>query len=65
MLIMFFLFRNESDLKATLSRTNLEKVLEPTATEVVNKNRKACDAFADAVVEVFIDFIANPRGMKF
>ena len=41
MLIMFFLFRNESDLKAKLSRTNLEKFLEPTVTEVVNKNRKA------------------------
>ena len=64
MLIMFFLFRNESDLKAKLSRINLEKFLEPTVTEVVNKNRKAWEPFADAVNKAFIGFIANPRGVK-
>ena len=58
-----FFFRNESYLKATVSRTYSEKLLEPTVTEIVNKNRKACDPFADAVDEAFIDFIANPRGM--
>ena len=63
MLFMFFPFRNESDLKATVSRTYSQKLLEPTVTEVVNKNRKACEPFADAVDEAFIDFIANPRGM--
>ena len=63
MLFMFFSFRNESDLKATVSRTYSQKLLEPTVTEVVNKNRKACEPFADAVDEAFIDFIANPRGM--
>ena len=63
MLFVFFPFRNESDLKATLSRTCSEKLLEPTVAEIVNKNRKACEPFADAVDEAFIDFIANSRGM--
>ena len=63
MLFMFFPFRNESGLKATVSRTYSEKLLEQTVTETVNKNRKACELFADAVDEAFIDFIANPRGM--
>ena len=63
MSFMFFPFRNESYLKATVSRTYSEKLLEPTVTEIVNENRKACDPFADAVDEAFIDFIANPRGM--
>ena len=63
MLFMFFPFRNESDLKATVSRTYSEKLLEPTVTEIVNKNKKACEPFADAMDEAFIDFIANPRGM--
>ena len=60
---MFFPFRNESDLNATVSRTYSEKLLEPTVTEIVNKNRKACEPFADSVDEAFIDFIAKPRGM--
>ena len=60
---MFFPFRNESDLKATVSRTYSEKLLEPTVTKIVNKNRKAWEPFADAVNEAFIDFIANRRGM--
>ena len=63
MLFMFFPFRNESDLNATVSRTYSEKLLEPTVTKIVNKNRKACETFADAVDEAFIDFIGNPRGM--
>ena len=63
MLFMFFPFRNESDLKATVSRTYSEKLLEPTVTEIVNKNRKACEHFADAINEAFADFIANPRGL--
>ena len=63
MLFMFFPFRNESDLNATVSRTYSEKLLEPTVTKIVNKNRKACEPFADAVDEAFIDFIGNPRGM--
>ena len=63
MLFMFFPFRNESDLKATVSRTYSEKLLEPTVTEIVNKNRKTCEPLAYAVDEAFIDFIANPRGM--
>ena len=63
MLFMLFPFRNESDWKATVSRTYSEKLLEPTVTEIVNKNRKTCELFADAVDEAFIDFIANPRGM--
>ena len=62
-LFMFFPFRNESDLNATVSRTYSEKLLEPTVTEIVNKNRKACEPFADSVDEAFIDFIAKPRGM--
>ena len=40
MLFMFFPFRNESDLKATVSRTYSQKLLEPTVTEVVNKTEK-------------------------
>ena len=64
MLFMFFLFRNESDLKATVSRTYSDKLLEPTVIEIANKNRKACEPFADAVDEAFIDFIANPRRMN-
>ena len=60
---MFFPLRNESDLKATVSRTYSEKLLEPAVTEIVSKNRKACEPFADAVDEAFTDFIANPRGM--
>ena len=60
---MFFPFRNELDLKATVSRTYSENLLEPTVTEIVNKNRKTCEPFADAVDEAFIDFITNPRGM--
>ena len=63
MLFMFFPFRNESDLKATVSRTYSEKLLEPTVTEIVNKNRKTCEPLAYAVDEAFIDFVANPRGM--
>ena len=63
MLFMLFPFRNESDLKATVSRTYSEKLLEPTVTEIVNKNRKACEPFADAVDEAFIDFTANPCGV--
>ena len=63
MLFMFFPFRNKSDLKATVSRTCSEKLLEPTVTEIVNKNRKVCEPFADAVNEAFIDFVASPRGM--
>ena len=62
-LLMFFPFRNKSDLKATVSRTCSEKLLEPTVTEIVNKNRKVCEPFADAVNEAFIDFVASPRGM--
>ena len=64
MLFMFFPFRNESDLKAAVSRTYSEKLLEPTVIEIVNRNRKACEPFEDAVDEAFIDFIANPRGMN-
>ena len=64
MLFMFFLFRNESDLKATVSRTYPDKLLEPTVIEIANKNRKACEPFADAVDEAFIDFTANPRRMN-
>ena len=63
MLFVFFPFRNESDLKTTVSRTYSEKLLEPTVTEIVNKNRKVCEPFADAVDEAFIDFIVNPHGM--
>ena len=63
MLFMFLPFRNESDLKATVSRTYSEKLLEPTVTEIVNKNRKTCEPLAYAVDEAFIDFVANPRGM--
>ena len=63
MLFMFFPFRNKSDLKATVSRTYSEKLLEPTVTEIVNKNRKTCEPLAYAVDEAFIDFVANPRGM--
>ena len=63
MLFMFFPFINEPDLKVTVSRTYSEKLLEPTGTGSVNKNRKTCEPFADAVDEAFIDFIANPRGM--
>ena len=32
-------------------------------TKIANKNRKACEPFADAVDEEFIDFIANHHGM--
>ena len=60
---MFFPFRNELGLKATVARRYSENLLEPTATEIVNKSRKMCEPFADAVDEAFIDFIANPRGM--
>ena len=64
MLFMFFPFRNGSDLKAKVSRRRYsEKLLGPTVTEIVNKNRKACEPFANAVDEAFVDFIANPRGM--
>ena len=63
MLFIFFPFRNESDLKAAVSGTYLEKLLEPSVTETVHKNRRACEPFADAVNEAFINFIANPRGM--
>ena len=34
-----------------MPRTYSEKLLEPTVTEIVNKNRKACEPFADAVDE--------------
>ena len=37
MLFMFFPFRNESDLKATVSGIYMEKLLEPSVTETVNK----------------------------
>ena len=63
MLFMFFPFRDESELKVTVSRTHSQKLLEPTVTEIINKNRKACEHFSDAVDEAFIDFIANHRGM--
>ena len=61
---MFFPFRNESDLKATVSRTYSEKLLEATVTEIVNKDRKVCQPFAETADEAFINFIANPRGMN-
>ena len=64
MFFTLFPFRNESDLKATVSGTYSEKLLEPSVTETVNKNRRACGSFADAVDEAFTDFIANPRGMN-
>ena len=59
MLFIFFPFRNESDLKAAVSGTYLEKLLEPSVTETVHKNRRACEPFADAMDEAFINFIAN------
>ena len=63
MLFMFFPFKNESDLKAAVSGTYSEKLLEPSVTETVHKNRRACEPFADVVNEAFINFIANPCGM--
>ena len=61
--LMFFPFINESYLRAAVSGTYLEKLLESSVTETVHKNRRACDPFADAVDEAFINFIANPQGM--
>ena len=49
MCITCFSFRNESDLRVTVSATYSEKLLELSVTEADNKNRRAFEPFADAL----------------
>ena len=63
LLIMFYPFRNESELNATASGTYAEKLAQPEVLDIVNRNKMLCEPYGDVVDEAFINFSTAPRGL--
>ena len=63
LLFMFYPFRNERDLNATLSKTFAEKLLERGVMETINRNKKVCEPYGEVVDEAFICFNENARNL--
>ena len=60
---MFFPFREEHELNNTPSGTYTEKLSHPGVLETINRNKRLCEPFGDAVEEAFVQFANNPRGL--
>ena len=56
---MFYPFRDEGELNATVSGTYSEKLSEPGILDTVNRNKRQCEPYGDIVDEAFVNFNLN------
>ena len=63
LLFLYFPFRIEAELNATLSGTYSEKLSEGGVLDVINANKAMCEPYGDVVDEAFLHFNTVSRGL--
>ena len=56
LLLLFYPFRDESDLKTGIPPSYTNKVAEPGVIDIINTNRALIEPFSDAVDEALIQY---------
>lgn len=63
LLLMFYPFRKESELKGESSGTYTEKLLQQGVIEVINENKRICEPFGELVEEAVVSFHENAKNL--